>query len=250
MPNLRLATTRPGEPEIFHSLQGEGVSVGKPSVFVRLSGCNLNCHWCDTPYTWNFAGTGFVHRDDQADVPTKYDRASNSLVLPVETVAQAITAFDCKRIIFTGGEPLLQQPALAQLCALLGDQYHIEIESNATIPLTPAFEPHVDQLNLSPKLAHSRNDDSRINPAALSGFAKDRRAWFKFVVAAPDDVAEVVALMGSYAIPRERVLLMPEGVTSAVLREREQWLSPLCLQHGFMMSDRLHIHLYGDTRGT
>jgi len=250
MPNLRLATIRPGEPEIFHSLQGEGVSVGCPSVFVRLSGCNLNCHWCDTPYTWNFSGTDFAHRDDRARGAAKYDRASNSLILPVEAVARAITAFDCRRIIFTGGEPLLQQPALAQLCTLLGDKYHIEIESNGTVALTPAFDACVDQLNLSPKLARSQNDSTRINAAALSGFADDPRAWFKFVVAAPGDVAEVLALLDQYAIPRERVLLMPEGVTSAVLREREKWLSPLCLQHGLMMSDRLHIHLYGDTRGT
>ena len=250
MPNLRLATTTPGIAEIFHSLQGEGVSTGKPSVFVRLSGCNLNCHWCDTPYTWNFSGTDFPHRDDTGQMPKKYDRSDNSVTQSIDTVADVIRGFDCKRIIFTGGEPLLQQPALAQLCDNLGPDFHIEIESNGTVALIAAFDGYVDQLNLSPKLAHSRNDIKRINADALAGFAQDPRAWFKFVIASPEDVEEVLQLAQAYEIPSARILLMPEGVTSAALREREKWLSPMCLQHGFMMSDRLHIHLYGDTRGT
>lgn len=250
MANLRLATISPDRAEIFHSLQGEGVSAGKPSVFVRLSGCNLACHWCDTPYTWNFTGSGFAHRDDRPGMVAGYSREANSVAPSVEAVATAIRAFDCTRIIFTGGEPLLQQPALAALCAHLGGGYYIEIESNATVALTPAFSPYVDQLNLSPKLAHSRNDARRLNDAALQTYASDRRAWFKFVISQPDDVAEVQALAERYAVPASRILLMPEGTDSATLRQREKWLAPLCLENGFMMSDRLHIHLYGDTRGT
>jgi organic radical activating enzyme len=78
----------------------------------------------------------------------------------------------------------------------------------------------------------------------------DPRAWFKFVVAAPSDVAEVLALQKAYNIPSARIFLMAEGTDSATLRARQQWLAPLCLQHDFRLSDRLHIHLYGDTRGT
>ena len=251
MPNLILATTRPGEPEIFHSLQGEGVAAGRPSVFVRLSGCNLRCHWCDTPYTWNFAGTDYRHRDDRPDAPAKHDRDANRLVWSIVQAADAIRAFDCGNIIFTGGEPLLQQPALAALCASLGPAYHIEIESNGTVPLTAGFAPHVDQLNLSPKLAHSLNfEPGRLKPQVLAAYAKDPRAWFKFVIAAAEDVSEVDALAATIGIPSDRVLLMPEGVTSAALRKRMAWLAPLCLERGYRLSDRLHIHLYGDTRGT
>lgn len=251
MPNLILATTHPNEPEIFHSLQGEGVAIGRPSVFVRLSNCNLHCHWCDTPYTWDFEGTAHAHRDDRPGAPAKYSRDANRLTWPVERVAERVRAHDCPNLVFTGGEPLLQQPALAALCDTLGPGYHVEIESNGTVPLVAAFDRHVDQLNLSPKLAHSRNTDSeRLKPAVLAGYARDPRAWFKFVVAAPGDVAEVDALAQAHGIPPGRVLLMPEGVTSPVVRDRMAWLAPLCLARGYRLSDRLHIHLYGDTRGT
>lgn len=251
MPNLILATIRPGEPEIFYTLQGEGVGAGRPSVFVRLSGCNLRCHWCDTPYTWNFAGTDYLHRDDRPEAPAKYGRDDNRLVWPVERVAEAVRAFDCRDIVLTGGEPLLQQPALASLCDLLGPGYHVEVESNGTVPLTAAFAACVDQVNLSPKLSHSLNGEAeRLKPEILGAYARDARAWFKFVVADADDVAEVDALAAALNLPPDRILLMPEGVTGLALRERMEWLAPLCLERGYRMSDRLHIHLYGDTRGT
>lgn len=251
MPDLILATTRPGEPEIFHSLQGEGVAAGRPSVFVRLSGCNLRCHWCDTPYTWNFEGTRHRHRDDRAGAPAKYRRADNRLAWPIDRVAEAIRAHDCRHIVFTGGEPLLQQPALAALCSQLGAAYHVEIESNGTVALTGALAPHVHQLNLSPKLSHSHNGErDRLKPEVLAAYAGDSRAWFKFVVAHPQDVAEVEALAAGVGIQAERILLMPEGVTSAAVRERLAWLAPLAVARGYRVSDRLHIHLYGDTRGT
>lgn len=246
MPSLRLATVHPGEPEIFHSLQGEGISIGRPSVFVRLSGCNLACHWCDTPYTWFFDGHAAPHRAGQ-----HYDRRQNSVTLDIADIAAMIRPFDCPHIVFTGGEPLLQQPALAALCDLLGPQYHIEIESNGTVALTEGFAAHVDQLNLSPKLAHSGNADSaRLNDTALAAYARDPRAWFKFVIAQPGDADEVASLADRHAIPAERIILMPEGTDGATLRERSAWLGPLCLDKGWRLTDRLHIHLYGDTRGT
>ena len=251
MPNLILATTRPGEPEIFHSLQGEGVSSGRPSVFVRLSGCNLRCHWCDTPYTWNFAGTNYRHRDDRESAPAKHERSANRVTWPVERVGEAVRAFGCRNIVLTGGEPLLQQAALTSLCELLGLAYHVEIESNGTVKLTEGFSPHVHQLNLSPKLAHSLNGEpDRKKPQVLADYARDSRAWFKFVIAQTGDVEEVDALAAAAGIAADRILLMPEGVTSAALRQRMGWLAPLCLARGYRMSDRLHIHLYGDTRGT
>ena len=246
MARLRLATVTLDAPEIFHSLQGEGISTGRPSVFVRLSGCNLHCHWCDTPYTWAFAGHEAQHRDGNA-----YDRSANSVTLDVEAVAARIAAFDCRQVVLTGGEPLLQQPALTALCAALGPGYHIEIESNATVALTPAFDPHVDQLNLSPKLAHSGNAaDEREKAGVLAGYARDPRATFKFVVAEPGDVEEVAAFVARHGIAAGRVLLMGEGTDSATLRDRAAWLAPLCLERGYRFTDRLHIHLYGDTRGT
>lgn len=245
MPKLRLATVTPGTPEIFHSLQGEGYSMGRPSVFVRLSGCNLHCVWCDTAYTWNFTGTGFDHRDG-----VKFTRTENSIAVDIGDIAKTVGQYDCPRIIFTGGEPLLQQGMLARLCELLGDGYHIEIETNGTVELREPFSAHVDQINISPKLAHSGNGTDRIDDATLAKFARDSRSWFKFVIAQPEDIAEVQEIQQRFAIPKSRMFLMPEGVTSKALREKEQWLSPLCLQNGYALTDRMHVHLYGDSRGT
>lgn len=246
MPRLRLATVRPQEPEIFHSLQGEGISMGRPSVFVRLSGCNLSCHWCDTPYTWFFDGHTGMHRGEQ-----HYDRRANSVSWDIDRVAEAIRAFACRHIVFTGGEPLLQQPALAALCKLLGPDFHVEIESNGTVALAPGFASHVHQLNLSPKLSHSRNaDEARLNERALAGHARDPRAWFKFVIAEPEDAEEVAALSERFGLASDRIILMPEGTSPQTLRQRSAWLAPLCQARGWRFTDRLHIHLYGDTRGT
>ena len=235
---LTLATTTPGTPEIFASLQGEGPSAGRPSVFVRLSNCNLACVWCDTAYTWRFSG------------PDAFERKAEQVVLSEADTATRILAFDGNRLVVTGGEPLLQAPALAKLLALL-PAMHIEIETNGTVAPPPALNALVHQYNVSPKLAHSGNPAAlALIAERLAAFTADRRAYFKFVVATPDDVAEVLALAATYAIPRERLFVMPEGTDSATLRTRERWLAEICAREGLRLSDRLHIHLYGDTRGT
>ena len=235
---LVLAATTPGEAEIFASLQGEGPSAGKPCAFVRLSRCNLACAWCDTAYTWRFAGPG------------AYDRKAEQVVLSAAETAQRIRALAQDRLVITGGEPLLQAPALARLLALLPGM-HIEVETNGTVAPPPALDARVHQYNVSPKLAHSGNAASKaLVPERLAAFAADPRAFFKFVVARPADLDEVLALRDAYAMPPERLFAMPEGTASATLRARLAWLAPLAAAHGLRVSDRLHIHLYGDTRGT
>ncbi len=239
---LTLATTVPGEPEIFASLQGEGPSAGRPSVFVRLSNCNLACGWCDTAYTWRFAGPG------------AFERKANQVVLSEDDTAARILALGgasrIGRLVVTGGEPLLQSSALAKLLALL-PAMHIEIETNGTVAPLPALDALVQQYNVSPKLAHSGNPAHlALIPERLAAFAADPRAFFKFVVANPGDIAEVLSLVATYAIPRERLFLIPEGTDSATLRTRARWLAEVCADEGLRLSDRLHIHLYGDTRGT
>ena len=242
---LTLATTTPGEPEIFASLQGEGPSIGRPVAFVRLSRCNLACQWCDTAYTWRFEGDNRPHRDDLA-----FERSANQVVLDEADIAARIAALGQDRLVVTGGEPLLQGAALARMVALLGGM-SVEIETNGTVVPHAALDPLVSQYNVSPKLAHSGNPaELALIPERLAAWARDPRAWFKFVVARADDLGEVLALVEAHAMARERVYLMPEGTNSAVLRERETWLAPLALRHGLRMTDRLHIHLYGDTRGT
>ncbi|RZK02370.1 MAG: 7-carboxy-7-deazaguanine synthase QueE [Novosphingobium sp.] len=246
---LILATTEPGEPEIFASIQGEGASIGRPCTFVRLSRCNLACVWCDTAYTWRFAGDNRPHRDDET-----FDRGEEQVTLPEEETARRIAALGQHRLVITGGEPLLQAPALARMVAHLQGLVpgtHVEIETNGSVPPHPALDALVDQYNVSPKLSHSGNPaDLALNPDRLAHWATEPRAWFKFVVAEPADVEEVVAIQQAHAIPGSRIFLMPEGRDSATIRQRSHWLAQTCSEHEFNLTDRLHIHLFGDTRGT
>ncbi len=242
---LTLATTSPGEPELFASLQGEGPSMGRPCAFVRLSRCDLACVWCDTAYTWRFEGDNRPHRDEKA-----FARKANQLVLDEAEVAARIMALGQDRLVITGGEPLLQGAALARMVALLTGM-SVEIETNGSVEPHEALDPLVAQYNVSPKLEHSGNDPAiALNPERLSAWANEPKAWFKFVIQQPEDVAQVLGLIERYAIDPARVYLMPEGTDSAGLRTRERWLAPLALKHGLRLTDRLHIHLYGDTRGT
>ena len=242
---LVLATTTPGEPEIFASLQGEGPSAGKPCAFVRLSRCNLACVWCDTAYTWRFAGDNRPHRAGLA-----YERAANQVTLDKADVAQRIAALGKPRLVVTGGEPLLQGPALARMLALLPDMA-IEIETNGTVAPPPALDALVRQYNVSPKLAHSGNPaELALVPERLAHWAAEPRAFFKFVIAEAADVGEVLVLAERHAIPRERIYLMGEGTDPVTLAARERWLAQVCLAENLTLSKRLHIELYGDTRGT
>ena len=243
--NLTLATDDTGGPEIFASLQGEGPSMGLPVAFVRLSRCNLACTWCDTAYTWRFEGDNRPHRDGIA-----FDRKANQVTLSPAETAGRIAALGQKRLVITGGEPLLQAGALAEMLGHLPDMA-VEIETNGTVAPPARLDVRVDQYNVSPKLAHSGNPaELALIPERLDAWAADPRAFLKFVIAAPEDVDEVLALQQRHGFRSERVFLMAEGTDSERQRERQAWLSALCLKHRFRMSDRLHIHLYGDTRGT
>ena len=246
---LVLATTTPGEAEVFASVQGEGPSAGVPCTFMRLSRCNLACVWCDTAYTWHFDGDNRPHRGGET-----FARAPNQLRMDETNVADLIASLGQQRLVITGGEPLLQAPALTLVLQLLQSRLphlFVEVESNGTTKAPPELDTLIGQYNISPKLSHSGNPaDLALIPERLSSYAADPRAWFKFVVATPDDVAEAAALVEQHAIPPDKVFLMPEGTDSATIRQREEWLVPLCLDHGFRLSDRLHIHLFGDERGT
>jgi 7-carboxy-7-deazaguanine synthase len=242
---LTLATDDTGGPEIFASLQGEGPSMGRPVAFVRLSRCNLACHWCDTPYTWHFTGDNRPHRGGET-----YDRKANQITLPVTEVASRIAALGMTRLVITGGEPLLQSGKLAEMLAHLPDMA-VEVETNGTVEPAGSFDIRVDQYNVSPKLAHSGNPaDLALPERMLDRWATDPRAVFKFVIAQPSDVDEVLALARKHGIPASRLWLMAEGTDSATLASREKWLAPLCIANGLTLSKRMHIDLFGDTRGT
>jgi len=243
---LVLATTTPGEPEIFASLQGEGPSQGKSCAFVRLSRCNLACQWCDTAYTWRFTGDNRPHRSEAT-----YERKATQVTRGAAAVAALITALGQPRLVVTGGEPLLQAPALARMLALLPAGIAVEVETNGTVAPPPALDALVAQYNVSPKLAHSGNPaELALVPERLGEWAANSRAAFKFVIAEAADVVEALALGKRYAIPRERIWLMAEGTDTETLHAREGWLAQLCLDYRLTLSKRLHIELHGDTRGT
>jgi organic radical activating enzyme len=249
---MKLARLGDG-PEIFHTIQGEGVSAGCPAVFVRASRCNLHCIWCDTEHTWNFEGTPWKHHQDGMPGHAKHRKADVTFLTDAADTARRVLAFQCPRIVITGGEPLLQQEAFSEMTRIIRTAMPacaIEVETNGTIVPSDAFAREISQFNVSPKLANSGMTASlRLVPAALAWFAASPKAWFKFVVTTPADLDEIRHLVADHAIPGERVLLMPEGRSAAALDRHASWLAAACRDHGFRFSDRLHVRLWGDRRG-
>lgn len=225
-----------GSPEIFVSIQGEGVTAGVPSVFLRLAACNLHCTWCDTKYTWDW---------------TAYDPKVETAQWPAEELASQITALAPRNLVLTGGEPLLQQRELTPLLGTLVDfGFRIEVETNGTLCPTNEVAGRVAQWNVSPKLAGSGNAaDERLQQGALAWFAGQPEAYFKFVVTGEADLKEACCLVSRYGVPADRVLLMPEGAEPAALLERSRWLADRCTQLGFRFALRQHILLWGEKRG-
>lgn len=223
--------------EIFQSIQGEGVSAGTTAVFLRTYYCNLSCTWCDTKYTWE----NQVNAKEGAEY-----RRSN-----LEEIIRRIKSYGCNRIVITGGEPLLHNAPLGLLTqSLKHEGFFIEVETNGTIEPCSLLIESADQFNVSPKLTNSSVAKyARIKPRVIDAFTHSGKAWFKFVICEPRDVDEAEALISELAIPKSRVLLMPEATSPKVLAERSIWLATECKTRGFRLSPRLHIWLYGNERG-
>lgn len=233
---LKVSCQADGNPEIFHTLQGEGISVGTPSVFLRLALCNLACRWCDTRYTWDWEN---------------YDYRKEVVELEVQDVEVRILEYGCRHLVITGGEPMLQQKMLAQLVASLKSKgFTFEVETNGTIKPDNSMLRDIDQWNVSPKLSSSGNHPEQTEIAeVLRSFAALPRAYFKYVVVTAADLNGINRLIRDYSVPRERVLLSPEGRTVDALTKRSSWLSQVCVDENLRFSPRLHIQLWGDARG-
>lgn len=221
--------------EIFRSLQGEGPSVGAPAVFLRLGVCNLRCAWCDTPYTWDFA---------------RYDYDAEVTERSVGDVRAALEPLSGQRLVITGGEPMLQQTALAALLAGLDASVPVEVETNGTLAPEPALSARVDQWNVSPKLANSGEPERRrLIGDALASLRDTGRAFLKLVIESADDLGEADALVKRLSWPLERVVYMPQASTPELLAERSPWLAEACRERGVRFSTRLHVALWGARRG-
>lgn len=249
---MKLAKLGDG-PEIFHTLQGEGPGAGTPAVFIRASRCNLHCVWCDTDHTWNFEGTPWPHEKDAMPGYAKHRKSEVTIELDPSDAATMILAYDCPRVVITGGEPLLQEDAFLEMIHLIRatmPEVFFEVETNATRIPSDAFAAAVDQFNLSPKLANAGMPASqRIFPEALAYFALHPKSWFKFVVSGPADLAEIQSMVARFGIPHGRVLLMPEGRTTEELDRSAPELAAICRDLGLRYCDRLHVRLWGDRRG-
>ena len=225
--------------ELFYSIQGEGKLVGVPSVFVRASGCNLRCTWCDTPYaSWDPEGKE----------------------LSVDEIVRRVASYGARHVVLTGGEPMIM-PDIVDLCAAFRrEKYHITIETAATV-----FKPiEMDLASLSPKLSNSTpwdreggrfadaHERQRINIPVIQQFIDAAPDFqLKFVVASEQDLSEIHALLSQLKNwqPSD-VLLMPEGTDIATLDSRAGWIADICKETGFRFCPRLHVLLYGNTRGT
>jgi 7-carboxy-7-deazaguanine synthase len=227
--------------EIFHSLQGEGELTGVPSVFVRTSGCNLRCAWCDTPYaSWN---------------PEGDNRSVEEIMAQIESHATA------RHVVLTGGEPLIARDIRALAAEIRKSGRHITIETAATVAPEGIA---CDLASLSPKLLNSapdaaehatwrrKHEATRWQPEVVRQWVDGYPYQFKFVVTRPEDVDELEHMLAALQreIPRHKVLLMPEGITVAQIRARAGWLAGLCKERGYRYATRLHLELYGNRRGT
>lgn len=221
--------------EIFESLQGEGPSLGEPATFVRLALCNLRCEWCDTRYTWDFA---------------RYSYEEEVRELPIADVVSRILSSNPRRVILTGGEPLVQSAALEALLAQIPPEITVEIETNGTLSPSAALVRRVDQWNVSPKLENSGEAPHRRRKLdALRTLLATERAYLKLVVRSDADRDEAVTLIDELAWPRPRVCLMPEAPTPSLHAERAPLVAAMSQTLGVRFSPRLHVLMWGGERG-
>ncbi len=224
--------------EIFRSIQGEGFLTGTPSVFVRTSGCNLRCWYCDTPYaSWR---------------PEGEDLSVEEILLRVEEIG-------APHVVLTGGEPMLwaELNPLSRQLRDLG--HHVTVETAGTLYLPVAC----DLMSISPKTSNStpsaqrdprwawRHETARHVPEVIRRLAVQYDCQWKFVIDTPDDCREAETyLAGLPEIDRSRVMLMPQGTESDDLARKAEWLVPYCEAHGLRFCPRVHIERFGLARGT
>ncbi|MCL4117530.1 UNVERIFIED_CONTAM: hypothetical protein GTU68_013202, partial [Idotea baltica] len=220
--------------EIFQSIQGEGPHAGTESVFVRTSGCNLRCWFCDTPYTsWQPEGT---------------DRS-------VGDVFDEVHAIDVEHVVLTGGEPMLLAECQQLTTALSEQGRFITVETAGTVMLAVA----ADLMSISPKLSNStpkgdawavRHERTRDNPDAIRQLLAEYNCILKFVVDTPKDLTEVNDWLNRFETSPDQIWLMPQARSVEEINAKKAWLQQAAAEHGYNYSPRLHIEKFGNVRGT
>ena len=224
--------------EIYKSIQGEGLRTGRPSVFVRASGCNLRCWYCDTAYTsW---------RPEGKDIA-------------VDEILARVDEWDCQDVVLTGGEPMLfaELIPLAEQLRRRGRMITIETAGTLYLPVP------CDLMSISPKLANStpsverharwsrRHERTRHRPHVMRLLMAEYDYQLKFVIDQPADVEDVAEYLREFPhVDPQRVMLMPQGTDPAELAKRNEWIAAACHERGWTHCPRKHIEWYGPVRGT
>jgi 7-carboxy-7-deazaguanine synthase len=224
--------------EIYKSVQGEGDLTGTESVFIRTSGCNLRCWYCDTPHTsWEPEGKD----------------------LPIDAIVAQVEEWDCSHVVITGGEPMLFAELIPLAAILRAAGRHITVETAGTLYLPV----RCDLMSISPKLASSgpssakhphwsrRHERQRYQSEVLRRLMTEYDYQLKFVIDRAPDLDEVEEFLAEFSqIPSDRVLLMPQGTCEEELRQRAVWLKPYCRDQGYTYCARQQIEWFGPVRGT
>ena len=221
--------------EMFHSIQGEGLLQGVPSVLVRLVGCNLSCDWCDTK-----------------DILQK----GNYISLNEQKLLEKLAIYNCKHIILTGGEPTIYESLNDLIGVLHKNGYLVTVETNGTIQK----ELNCDLVSISPKLSNSipqifkgtteeeEYNRKRINIDAIRCHIQSGKYQIKFVVGDSqedfDEVKDILEQIGDY--DRERVLIMPQAATIERLNEIQAEVARLCICNNLRYSNRLQLQIWGN----
>lgn len=226
--------------EIFGpTFQGEGPSLGLRCCFLRLGACNLACRWCDTPYTWDWAGRNGTRYDPQVELRR----------LSPDAAWQELSGKETSMLVISGGEPLLQQPALVPLLRRCREAaWRVEIETAGTIAPLRELAAQVDQFNVSLKLSNSGNAVAdRHRPDSVEALAATGKAIWKFVATDPEDLDDVAGLVSRHGL--HPVYIMPEGITADTILLSSQRLAEPVLARGWNLTTRLHVLIYGNRRG-
>ena len=221
--------------EVISTIQCEGRTIGKPSIFVRFWGCNLRCRFagieCDTPYA-------------------VYKEKDNAPLKDVDEIVKDILKFKTKHIVFTGGEPMLYQKIICDIMSQLPYEYTCEVETNGTIELDYATSKIVDQFNMSIKLKGSNQmlgyDDKRFNPTAIISYPTEK-SYFKFVYTCVADFEEIKEIENIF--PGYEIWLMPEGMSRKAIIEHSDNVVKICIEHSWHFSPREHIVIWDYKRG-
>ncbi|MEQ8208668.1 MAG: 7-carboxy-7-deazaguanine synthase QueE [Lacipirellulaceae bacterium] len=224
--------------EVYKSIQGEGLLTGVHSVFVRASGCNLRCWFCDTPHaSWQPEGRDYT----------------------VDEIVAEVEEWDCNHVVLTGGEPMLFAEMIPLTKELRKRGKHITIETAGTLYLPV----ECDLLSLSPKLAGSgpqdvrdarllrRHERQRDQPEVIAQLLEEYEYQLKFVVDAAADLAEIQEYVSRFPqIQQSRIMLMPQGNSPEELSEKNPWVQAACQQRGWTFCPRRQIEWFGAVRGT